>query len=72
MRNILLVLLVLIAGGLTTLIMLQVRGSGVGVVFGGSSEVYRSRRGVEKMLHYTTIALAVLFALVSFSLVFVS
>ncbi len=71
MRNALLALLVLVSVALITLIMIQVRGSGVGVVFGGSSEVYRSRRGVEKLLHYATIALAVLFALISFSLIFV-
>lgn len=72
MINALLVLLILVSVALIVLIMLQVRGGGVGVVFGGSSEVYRSKRGVEKLLHFATIALVILFATVSFGLIFVS
>ncbi len=72
MQSVLLVLLTLVSVALITLIMLQVRGGGVGTAFGGTSEVYRSRRGVEKLMHYATIALAVLFALISFGFIFVS
>lgn len=46
---------------LVTSILLQQRGSGLGAAFGGSSDVFRTKRGVEKILHYATIALAVLF-----------
>ncbi len=46
---------------LTTAILLQARGSGAGLAFGGDGNVYRTRRGVEKKLHILTIILAVLF-----------
>ncbi|MCR4311795.1 MAG: preprotein translocase subunit SecG [Candidatus Uhrbacteria bacterium] len=42
-------------------ILLQARGSGVGLAFGGDSNVYRTRRGIEKKLHTATVVLAVLF-----------
>ena len=71
MRSFLLVLLILFSVSLISLILLQVRGSGVGSIFGGSGEVYRSRRGAEKLLHYATIVLAFLFAALSFALIFV-
>ncbi|OGH12015.1 MAG: preprotein translocase subunit SecG [Candidatus Levybacteria bacterium RIFCSPHIGHO2_01_FULL_36_15] len=43
-------------------IILQSRGSQVGMAFGGGGETYRSKRGIEKLLFYVTIVLAVLFA----------
>lgn len=43
-------------------IILQARGSQLGVAFGGGGETYRSKRGIEKFLFYITIILAVLFA----------
>jgi protein translocase SecG subunit len=46
-------------------IILQTRGSTVGIAFGGSGESYRSKRGLEKLLFYATIVLAVLFASIS-------
>ena len=46
-------------------ILLQARGTGVGGSFGGSSSVYRTRRGIEKSLFRATIILGVLFAVVS-------
>jgi len=46
---------------LVTAILLQQRGSGLGAAFGGDSNVFRTKRGVEKMLFYATIGIAVLF-----------
>lgn len=46
---------------LVAAILLQQKGSGIGAAFGGSSDVFRTKRGVEKILHYATIALAILF-----------
>lgn len=48
---------------LTGAILLQQRGSGLGAAFGGDSNVFRTKRGVEKILFYATIGLAVLFFL---------
>jgi protein translocase SecG subunit len=56
---------ILLAGLLTTAILLQARGTGVGLAFGGDSNVYRTRRGIEKRLHTFTIVLALLFFSVS-------
>ena len=46
---------------LVAVILLQQRGSGLGAAFGGSSDVFRTKRGVEKILHYATIGLSLLF-----------
>lgn len=43
-------------------IILQQRGSEAGVVFGGGSQTYRSKKGLEKVLFYATVVLAALFA----------
>jgi preprotein translocase subunit SecG len=53
-------------------ILLQQRGSGLGSAFGGEGNVYRSRRGFEKILFIATIVLAVLFAAVAVTTVFFS
>ncbi len=46
-------------------ILLQNRGSGLSNIFGGSGNVYRTKRGLEKKLFIATIILAVLFLIVS-------
>jgi preprotein translocase subunit SecG len=50
---------------LMTLILLQSRGTGLGNIFGGGSESYRSKRGVEKILFSATIVVAALFLIIS-------
>ena len=46
-------------------LMLQVRGGGLGGIFGQPDSVYRTRRGMEKTLFRFTIALIVLFIILS-------
>ncbi|MBV9229567.1 MAG: preprotein translocase subunit SecG [Chloroflexi bacterium] len=48
-------------------ILLQTRGAGLGSAFGGSSagSVFKTRRGVERLIFNTTIVFIVLFALIS-------
>jgi len=46
---------------LIIIILLQQKGSGLSGVFGGSSNVYSTKRGVDKILFYTTIVVAILF-----------
>jgi len=46
---------------LTAIILLQQKGVGLSGVFGGSSNIYSTKRGVDKILHYTTIVLAIIF-----------
>lgn len=55
---------------LTTLILMQQRGSGLGTAFGGEGNVYRSRRGIEKFLFTATIVIAVLFCISAVATVF--
>jgi len=42
-------------------ILMQQQGSGLGSAFGGEGNFYRSKRGLEKVLFYATIAFIVLF-----------
>jgi preprotein translocase subunit SecG len=45
--------------------MLQVRGGGLGGIFGQPDTVYRTRRGLEKSLFQLTIVLVVLLVAVA-------
>ena len=53
-------------------VLLQVRGGGLGGIFGQADSVYRTRRGVEKSLFQITIVLVVLFIIISIVAVRVS
>ena len=59
--NILSIAQVVLAALLVASILLQARGTGLGASFGGESNVYRTKRGVEKRLFQATIVLAILF-----------
>lgn len=50
---------------LIAVLMLQVRGGGLGGIFGQPDSTFRTRRGVEKTLFQFTIALVVLFIILS-------
>lgn len=65
MKEFLLVIQIIIAISLIIVILMQAKGTGLGSSFGGASQVYRSRRGMEKMILYLTIALVFLFFIVS-------
>jgi preprotein translocase subunit SecG len=57
--------LIIISVGLVLSILFQVKGGGLGGIFGQSDTVYRTKRGVEKTLFQLTIVLAVLFVVIS-------
>lgn len=46
---------------LVVLILVQSKGSGLGGVFGGEGNVYRTKRGAERVVFIATIVVAVLF-----------
>jgi preprotein translocase subunit SecG len=50
---------------LVLVILLQVKGGGIGGIFGQADTVYRTKRGVEKWLFWATIVLAALFIIVA-------
>jgi preprotein translocase subunit SecG len=57
--------LIIVAIGLVLSILFQVKGGGLGGIFGQADTVYRTRRGVEKTLFQLTIVLVVLFVALS-------
>ena len=46
-------------------VLFQVRGGGLGGIFGQPTTVFRTKRGIEKTLFQLTIVLVVLFIIVS-------
>ncbi len=59
------ILQIIIAIALIVVIMLQSRGDTGTAGLAGQTQSYRSKKGLEKFLFYTTIILAILFASVS-------
>ena len=56
---------IVLAVSLILAILLQVKGGGLGGIFGQADTVYRTKRGVEKTLFQVTIVLVVVFVVVS-------
>lgn len=52
---------IVISALLVAAILLQARGTGLGSVFGGEGNIYRTKRGLERGLFIATIVLAILF-----------
>lgn len=65
MRTYLDVAQIVVSVVLVIAVLLQIRGGGLGGIFGQADTVYRTKRGVEKTLFQLTIALIVLFVIVS-------
>jgi preprotein translocase subunit SecG len=63
MRNLFNIITVISATLLTVTILLQSRGAGLGRAFGGEGNVYRSKRGAEKIIYNTTIVTGVIFVM---------
>jgi preprotein translocase subunit SecG len=56
---------IIVAAALILVSLLQVRGGGLGGIFGQADTVYRTKRGVEKTLFQLTIALVIIFVALS-------
>ncbi len=56
---------IVVAVALIMVALLQVRGGGLGGIFGQADTVYRTKRGVEKTLFQLTIALVVIFIILA-------
>jgi len=56
---------IILSGALILAVLLQVRGGGLGGIFGQPDSVFRTKRGVEKTLFQLTIVLIALFIIVS-------
>lgn len=71
MKNILLISQIALSVIVTALILLQAQGTGLGSTWGGGGESYHTRRGLEKVLFYSTIAIVTIFAAVSLAIIMV-
>jgi preprotein translocase subunit SecG len=72
MQTYLLIAQIIISVALIVVLLLQVRGGGLGGIFGQADTVYRTRRGIEKTLFNLTIVLTVLFIAIALILLAVS
>lgn len=71
MKNTLLISQIVLSVIITTLILLQAQGTGLGSTWGGGGETYHTRRGIEKVLFYFTIAAITIFAGVSLAIIII-
>ena len=69
MKTALLIAQIVLAVFITTAILLQAQGNGLGNTWSGGSETYHTRRGLEKVLFYATIVASTLFTAVSLAVV---
>ncbi|NMB39781.1 MAG: preprotein translocase subunit SecG [Parcubacteria group bacterium] len=61
MKDQLLIAQIIVSVLLIVAILLQQRGTALGSAFGGTEEVYSTRRGIQKKLMYGTIVLVIAF-----------
>ncbi len=61
MKIILITIQIIVSILLILAILLQQRGEALGSAFGGGSEFYATRRGIEKKIFWATIVLGVIF-----------
>ncbi len=52
---------IVLAGFLTAAVLMQQRGTGLSATFGGEGNIYRTKRGIEKVLFIGTIVISILF-----------
>jgi len=63
--KILLIVQIVVCALLVVSILLQNRAEGLGQMFGGGGEIFRTKRGFEKFLYYFTIALIIVVVVLS-------
>jgi preprotein translocase subunit SecG len=56
---------IIVAAAMIVVSLLQVKGGGLGGIFGQADTVYRTKRGVEKTLFQFTIVLVIIFIILS-------
>ncbi len=65
-KNVIYIIQIIFGIILAVLILLQSKGTGLGSTFGGEMGFYRTKRGFEKLLFYTTIVIAAFFLISAF------
>ena len=56
---------IILAVALVLAVLLQIKGGGLGGIFGQADTVYRTKRGLEKTLFQLTIVVAALFIIIA-------
>ena len=56
---------IVLSVALILVVLLQVKGGGLGGIFGQADTVFRTKRGVEKTLFQLTVVLVILFIIIS-------
>lgn len=65
-----LVAMIVLAVALIAIVLIQAQDAGLGSMFGGDNSMYRTRRGLEKVVFNVTVGLAVAFMVLSLLTVF--
>jgi preprotein translocase subunit SecG len=65
MKTALSIIQIIVSVALILAILLQVKGGGLGGIFGQADSVFRTKRGVERWLFIGTIVLVVIFVVLS-------
>lgn len=60
---------IVLSAAIILVVLFQVRGGGLGGIFGQADTVYRTKRGVEKTLFRLTIVLTVIFVIIAILIV---
>ncbi len=55
------IVLIMLSALLIGAVLLQARGAGLGAAFGGEGNVFRTKRGVERVLFRATVVISILF-----------
>ena len=61
MHKVISVIQIVVSVLLVAAILLQQRGTGLSATFGGEGNIYRTKRGLEKIIFIATIVLAIIF-----------
>jgi preprotein translocase subunit SecG len=69
MQTALQIIEIVVAVAIILVTLLQVKGGGIGGIFGQADTVYRTKRGLEKWLFYATIVLVVLFVILAIAMI---
>ncbi len=65
MKNFINIVNIIIAIVIVILILIQGKGAGMGSAWGGSGEMYQTRRGFEKFTFRLTVAFVIIFFILS-------
>ncbi len=68
MPKTLLIIQIIVSALIVVSVLLQNRAEGLGKMFGGGGEVFRTKRGLEQFLYYFTIILTTILVILSLTL----